>query len=271
MALTQLQADVCRLIARHRIASGESYVAGGAALNEIIAASRLSNDVDLFHDSEEALHATWSADRRLLEEAGFDVRVLRERPSFIEADAVREGQAVRLQWVRDSVYRFFPLVEHETFGLTLHAFDLATNKLLALVGRTEARDWVDVIACDERVQPLGYLAWAACAKDPGFSPAAILEHAARSSRYSVDEIRALSFAGPTPDAGKLARDWRAALEMARDIVAALPPAETGSCVLEYSGALCRASAEDLPRLVEDSRLLFHHGRIRGAFPRVAER
>ena len=35
------------------------------------------------------------------------------------------------------------------------------------------------IHCAERIQPLGYLAWAACGKDLGFSPVSILEHAAR--------------------------------------------------------------------------------------------
>jgi hypothetical protein len=34
---------------------------------------------------------------------------------------------------------------------------------------------------------LGYLAWAACGKDPGFSPTAIVELAARSARYSEAE------------------------------------------------------------------------------------
>jgi hypothetical protein len=64
-------------------------------------------------------------------------------------------------------FRFFPLVEHDDLGLTLHPFDLATNKVLALVGRPEARDWIDAIDCHERLQPLGYLAWAACGKEPG--------------------------------------------------------------------------------------------------------
>jgi hypothetical protein len=32
------------------------------------------------------------------------------------------------------------LVEHPDFGLTLNPFDLATNKLLVLVGRLEVRD-----------------------------------------------------------------------------------------------------------------------------------
>ena len=80
MALTTLQRDVCRLIAENRVASGESYVAGGAALNELMRAPRISRDIDLFHDTEEALAATWDADRRLLEAGGYRLRVVRERP-----------------------------------------------------------------------------------------------------------------------------------------------------------------------------------------------
>lgn len=83
---------------------------------------------------------------------------------------------------RDSAFRFFPLVEHLDLGLVLHPFDLATNKVLALVGRLEPRDWIDVIECDDRLQPLGYLAWAASGKDPGFTPTGILDGAARSGR-----------------------------------------------------------------------------------------
>lgn len=86
MALTTLQRTICRLIARHRMSSGESYVAGGAALNELAFADRLSHDIDLFHDTEAALEATWLADRDLLTTAGFSVRVLRERPGLVEAE-----------------------------------------------------------------------------------------------------------------------------------------------------------------------------------------
>ncbi len=63
MALTAFQRRICRLLADNRIASGESYVAGGVALNELIGAPRRSNDIDLFHDADEALEASWEADR----------------------------------------------------------------------------------------------------------------------------------------------------------------------------------------------------------------
>ena len=88
MALTDFQRSVCRLIARSRIASGERYVAGGAALNEV-ASPRFSRDVDLFHDTDTALEASWKGDRKLLEDSGFRVLPVRERPSFVEAEIAR--------------------------------------------------------------------------------------------------------------------------------------------------------------------------------------
>jgi hypothetical protein len=268
MALTPLQRDVCRLLADNRIASGESYVAGGAALNELLSASRVSRDLDLFHDTEQALAATWEADHRLLRAGGFDVRVLRERPTFVEAEVGRGGESVLLQWAQDSAYRFFPLVQSDVFGLTLHPFDLATNKVLALVGRVEARDWVDVIHSAERIQPLGYLAWAACGKDLGFSPASILEHAARSARYSSIELAGLAFEGEAPDGAALAARWRRQVEEARDVVERLPAEEAGCCVLGPGGVLYLGSAAVLPDDLAAGRLAFHPGRIRGAFPTI---
>ena len=70
MALAAFQRDVCRLLADNRIRSGESYVPGGAALNELLRAPRRSRDLDLFHDTEEALAVSWRADRESLERTG---------------------------------------------------------------------------------------------------------------------------------------------------------------------------------------------------------
>jgi hypothetical protein len=268
MALTNFQRSIIQRLARSRIDSGENYLAGGATLNELLAAPRISRDVDLFHDTESALDASWQGDREILENDGFLVRVIRERSSFVEVEVTRGGEAVLLQWVRDSAYRFFPLLEHPELGLTLHPFDLATNKVLALVGRLEVRDWVDTIECGERLQPLGYLAWAACGKDPGFSPLALIEHGARTARYSADEVQMLAFAGPPPDASDLSRRWRLQLASARAVVAALPPEEAGKCVLDHTGKLVRAPAADLSGMFVRGELRFHAGSIRRAFPQI---
>jgi hypothetical protein len=238
------------------------------ALNELIAAARISRDIDLFHDTDEAVAASWRADRLLLEASGFGVFVVRERPTFVEAEVGKGSERVLLEWGRDSAFRFFPLQRHDEFGLTLHPFDLAANKVLALVGRLEVRDWVDVIASQDRLQPLGYLAWAACAKDPGFSPAAILEGAARSGRYSTEEMRQLSFAGEPPDAAELGRAWHRILDSARQVVSILPPEEVGTCVLDESGSLFRGSAVELGEALSRKGIFFHQGRIRGALPQL---
>ena len=199
MAVTEFQRAVCRTIAGGRIANGESYVAGGVALNDALGASRLSQDVDVFHDEADAVAQSYERDRSCLELAGYHCELIVNRTTFIECKVIQNSNAVVVQWVQDSAFRFFPLQTHPDFGLTLHPFDLATNKVLALVGRLEVRDWIDIIACNEHLQPLGYLAWAAAGKDPGLSPLLILEQAHRSGRYTQLEIDSLSFDGAAPD------------------------------------------------------------------------
>lgn len=266
MALTEFQRTVCRLISKQRIESGESYIAGAVALNELTNAPRVSRDIDLFHDTTEAVTASWEADRRHLEANGYRITTEHERTGFVEAMVGKEGESVLMQWAADSAFRFFPLVKHEDFGLTLHPFDLATNKVLALVGRLEVRDWIDVIHCNERVQPLGYLAWAASGKDPGFSPVSILEEAARANRHSRVEIEKLDFEGEPPDAGALSRRWHEILGEARSAVPLLPPAEVGKGVLDKQGELFTGDADELRSALETQSLRFHEGRIHGALP-----
>ena len=60
MALSEFQRRLCRLLADERKRSGESYVAGGVALNELLAGQRRSRDIDLFHDAQEALATSWA-------------------------------------------------------------------------------------------------------------------------------------------------------------------------------------------------------------------
>jgi hypothetical protein len=262
MALTPFQRDVCRLLADRRRSSGESYIAGGVALTAALDAQRVSRDLlDTFHDTVDAVSASRDADRRLLETAAYQVRAQRERPGFVEAEVARHGATLTVVWARDSAFRFFPLVEHEEFGLVLHAFDLATNKLLALIGRTEARDWIDVIACHPALQPLGYLAWAACGKDPGFTPAGILAHAGRTSRYSQVEIDALAFAGEAPSAAALSRSWHEALDEARAIVTRLPGERAGMAVLRAGAALYKGE----PATLDDALALVRCGFMKAEF------
>ena len=187
MALTAFQSSVLRLLADNRRNNAESYVAGGLALNYKLGTPRVSRDIDVFHDSEAALLRSWESDSATLAENGFAVKLLRKYASFVEADVSKGNDHLEMQWGWDSAYRFFPLQDDPVAGSTLHPLDLATNKLAALVGRTEVRDWIDVITCAQQIQPLAFLFSAACGKDPGFSPVSMLEYVARR-RYNQVEI-----------------------------------------------------------------------------------
>ena len=66
-------------------------------------------------------------------------------------------------------------------GWRLHLFDVATNKALALSARTETRDYVDIVEL-HKTYPLPAICWAACGKDPGFTPLSLLKMMKRFAR-----------------------------------------------------------------------------------------
>jgi len=243
-------------------------VAGGIALNTLTGSPRISTDIDLFHDPGEALLWAVTNDIACIEASGRSIEILRRSEWFVEGRVWSDSDSVILQWVLDSAYRFFPLQEHPDFGLTLHPFDLATNKVLALVGRVVIRDWIDTITCSDRVQPLGYLAWAASGKDIGLNPVFILGEAARTSRYSRLEYDKLEFDGHTPEPTELVARWRNILEVAREIVDILPASHVGECVLDMEGNLLQAGPAELKRLLATEQVRWHAGTLRGAYPVV---
>jgi hypothetical protein len=270
MALTEYQRGILALLAMRRIAPQESYLAGGAALTTATSSPRLSRDIDLFHDTKEALLSTWEQDRRILTEGGYSVEARREYPTFVEAFVRKATENVVIEWAVDSAFRFFPLVQGPADLPSLHPFDLATNKTLALIGRLEPRDWVDVISCHERIQHLGLLCWAACGKDPGTNPSMILSEAGRSGRYTQVDLDGLSFDGDVPDAIDLSIRWRTMLAEARNVVSLLPTDKVGTCVMVPGGGLFQGGLEHLADALAKDALRFHHGAIRGSFPRFID-
>ncbi len=265
MALTEFQRDILRLLAPSRL-ERESYVAGGVALNTQLLAPRRSRDIDLFHDTIEAVAQTVEADRSLMKGSGYTLRFVREAPTFAEAVVERHGQSTLIQWVFDSAFRFFPLITDNELGLALHPFDLATNKVLAMAGRLEVRDFIDLVTCCEQIQPLGYLVWAACGKDPGFGPPALLQEIRRGGRYSQAEIDLLDFDGVAPNAGKIGRRWRQQLKEADAICELLPFDEVGLAVVMEDRKLCLLDEPALAEALKKKTIGFHRGTIGGAWP-----
>jgi len=267
MALTAFQNELLRLLADNRRKTPGSYVAGGLALNFVLGTPRESRDIDVFHDSVQAMFASWKVDREVLEANGYAFKPLRELPSFLEAEVSRDNVRTEIQWGVDSAYRFFPLIEDETTGFTLHPLDLAANKLAALVGRTEPRDWIDVITATKKLQPLVCLLSAACGKDPGFSPTSMLEYVARR-HYNQAEIDVKIIPQGAYDAAELCRYWHELVDRTRDILPLFPREQVGKVVMNADGTVFSGSDDDFVKALRDGSLTFHDGSSGGAWPTI---
>jgi hypothetical protein len=74
--------------------------------------------------------------------------------------------------------------------------DWAVNKVLALAGRDEPRDYVDILHIHDTVLPLGAVVWGAIGKDPGFRPVSLLELLKRRGRHRPEDFARLDLVTP---------------------------------------------------------------------------
>ena len=102
----------------------------------------------------------------------------------------------KLEWVFDSAFRFFPVEPDAEMGYVLNFWDAATNKVLALAGRGELRDYLDVLHLHRQHLSLGALAWAACGKDIGYTPQFLIEEAQRLAHYPASLLADLALREP---------------------------------------------------------------------------
>jgi hypothetical protein len=183
MALTPLQRRVMAVLALNR--SPTSYVAGGLVLNRDW--PRLSDDIDVFHDTDEEIVDAARKDIAALRRAGFTARVDVESYGIVEATVGEDGLETVVQWMGESKRRFLPLVEDDEYGFRLSQMDLAVNKVIAASARRKARDYVDLVSIRENGCPLGPLVLAASGKPPFFSPLKIIEEIRRRGLGVWDE------------------------------------------------------------------------------------
>ncbi len=196
MPLTPIQKDVLAVLAANR--SEESHFAGGVVFNATDDSARFSHDFDIFHELAEEVTRASNRDVASLRAAGFPVDTpsrhgeWEKDATFRKARVTRGAETVEIDWAADSAFRFFPIERDPLLGWRLHRFDAATNKALALSARTETRDYVDIVEL-HRTYPLAAICWAACGKDPGFSPLSLLKMMRRFARLDpakLEEIQA---------------------------------------------------------------------------------
>lgn len=260
--LTPYQEEIARLLSSNR--SFDSYLAGGAAIHLEPNTTRYSNDLDYFHDSTERLAEAFDADVSLLERAGHRVSVEMRLPGYVRAVMAKDAMSTKVEWAHDSSWRFMPTVKHDLVGYTLHPIDLATNKLLALAGRDEPRDFLDILELHRRTLSIGALCWAAAGKDPGFTPLALLDILRRRGKYHPEDFARLRLTQPV-NLPALKTQWLEALAAAESFIRSRPPQEVGC--LYYSRRLERFVT---PGASGSDEAVPHYGRPGGILPRVLD-
>lgn len=265
MPLTPFQQALLATLAE--TPNDDRYLAGGAALHFAPNSARFSDDLDFFHDAETRVASAFAADRDRLEQAGYAVQVEAALPGFVRALVLREANVTRVDWAHDSAWRFMPLVRDPLGGLLLHPVDIAINKVLALAGRDEPRDFVDVMYVHRQVLPLAGLVWAAAGKDPGFTPLSLLELLKRRGRYHQQDFARLQLIEPL-DLPATKAAWLGALADAEAFARARPPDELGC--LYWSAAQGRFVLPGADSGLADQGIVPHFGRPGGILPRMTD-
>ncbi len=258
MPLTNFQVMVLRCIASNR--SPDNYIAGSTVFNKNKDSIRFSNHIDLFHDPTLIIQDSYDADRKSLLDAGLKVNLLLERRTFIRALVSNKDDSVKLEWTTDSAFRFFPVIKDDELGFRLHDFDSAVNKILALAGRSVARDLLDILYLHDKMFHLGTLCFAASGRDPGLTPDIILELIIRNAKLSPESLAAESLTLPI-DPTFIKKRFLNAIDNAKELLEKLPAKDIGCVYIDSSG--------NVPRVPASSHIP-HFGSHKGAWPMVIE-
>jgi hypothetical protein len=239
---------VLRVLAAER--SPDSYIAGGVAINRD--GPRFSGDIDIFQDTEQRMEAAAQADAKTLTDAGLKFSWKKIVTGKREGEVEGLEEKMRLEWLHDSAFRFFPTQRDEIFGYVLHPVDLATNKTSASADRREARDIVDLVTIHENILPLGASICAAVGRFPGQSPEEMLADIRWHSRFTAEEFRVLATERPidVPD-------------VAERFISRIPSDAVGVIFLERGNAV----QPDLDSLEKYQR---HTGATGGVWPSSSE-
>jgi hypothetical protein len=217
----------------------------------------------LFHDTAESVTVCSQFDPETLRANGYQAEVALTLDTFVRALVRRADQTTKLEWSFDSAFRFFPVEPDPELGYRLSLHDAATNKMLAMVGRAELRDYVDVLHLDRTCLSVGALCWAAAGKDPGLTPDLILGEAGRHTHYRPEDLARLQFATPV-SLESLKQHWLQAARSTESLRRRLPAQDVGCLYLDAQNRV----VESDPDSPDFGRLRRHFGSVKGAWPVV---
>jgi len=145
------------------------FLTGGTALAEYYLQHRYSDDLDLFTVDDEAFGFARREVQRLAGALSVTAESIVSTPTFQRFELARTGSpALQVDLVRDVDFQFG---ERQSFGPVIvdSEENIGSNKVSAIFGRTESKDFVDLFFLLQAGQDLAKLIEDAKQKDAGIS------------------------------------------------------------------------------------------------------
>lgn len=160
-------------------------LAGGAALILREVVQRETKDLDFFTPDPKVISAAAAALEEAAADRGWHVDRVRSHPSFVRLLIRTTHGDVLVELAHD--FRLQP-AENGSVGAVLSIEELGADKLLALFGRAEPRDFVDVYFLAQRLG-IDRMLELAASKDTGFDPYRLAIGLASLRHRSREEFR----------------------------------------------------------------------------------
>jgi predicted nucleotidyltransferase component of viral defense system len=181
--MSPLQVKVLGILFESGLGERSYYLTGGTALAEFYLQHRCSDDLDLFTRSRRSIKTDYRDLKRVLEQQGLEFSSVTEDDEFVRlsiSTSVGGGESVKVEFAWDAGSQMSPAL---TDGrVVVDSFeDIAVNKVCAIYGRVEVKDFVDLFfILNESKFPLDHLVGRAKEKEAAFDREdAVLEFATK--------------------------------------------------------------------------------------------
>jgi len=181
--LTPLQEQIAQIIGV-ALEGSDFALAGGAAIISQGIVDRRTRDLDFFGSSGPVLTERLQSVIDSLVREGFQVEIDQQNERFVRLDVRGLGVETEVDFGVD--FRLFP-PDQGAHSLVLSSRELAVDKVLAIFGRAEPRDFVDLAALTQFFN-IEELFADAVRKDRGFNLAVFAEMTSRISRLPRREF-----------------------------------------------------------------------------------
>ena len=181
--LTKLQRPRAKVVTSGPEAEDFDLAGGGGLISHGIV-DRATQDLDFFGTSIDAVDDLATAAIRALRSEGLNVTIQQQASGFARLEVRSGDEATEVDIGADA--RIRP-AEAGALGAILTVEELAADKLLALFGRAQPRDFVDVAALEAHID-LGRMCELATEKDPGFSVEVLREMLGSFSRLAPQDF-----------------------------------------------------------------------------------